>query len=174
MNRYGIAVVCLLSVLAIAQTTQSANLVTNGDFAAAKDKLPVSWTLAEGNDITVDAEDKPSGVAQVLKVHIRTTAENPAGITQVVRNVPANTKLVLSGQIKGTDMRLGYLQVTLKKGGKVVSRLQTDWCTDDWKLHKIEFDTGDADELAVECRFSQEQKAMDQKIRFADIRLGRP
>jgi ABC-type methionine transport system ATPase subunit len=175
MNRLVSLFVCLLCVVTLAQdaaTTQPANLVRNGDFAEAKDKIPAKWRLPEaGNEITVDAQDKPANAAQVLKVHIKKAAEMQAAVTQVVRGVAPNTKLVLAGQMKGSDQRLGYLQVKLKKGGQEIDRKKSEWNTDDWKVHKVEFDTGEADELSIELRFSQNTKAADQKVRFADITL---
>lgn len=176
MLRMRYTLVCLLFIVAAIAAAQDtappANLLTNGDFADAKDRKPVGWTITtEGHDIYVDKEEHPREAAQALKVEIRKAAEGQGGVTQTVRNVPANTKLVLSGVLRGSDKRLAYLQVKLKKGGKELKRERSDWNTDDWKATKVEFDTGDADELSIECRFSQAEKAKDEKVWFAAVTL---
>lgn len=169
MNRVPL-LVCLLAVLAVAQTPPR-NLLVNGHFAEAKDRRPVGWRTPTGHVVEVDVEDRPSGAGHSLKVTIHKVDEGDAAVTQDLRDVPKNSRLRLAGQMKGSDLRLGYLQVTLKQAGRVVAVHRTDWNTDDWKPHAVEFDTGDADELVVGCSFVQASKAMDQKIRFADVSL---
>src|SRR5512133_2182524 len=98
---------CLLCALAAAADTAPANLLINGSFADVKDRKPVGWMIAaQGHDIYVDKEDHPRDVPQALKVEIRQAADAEGAVLQLVHNVPANTKLVLSGAMMGSNQRL--------------------------------------------------------------------
>jgi hypothetical protein len=170
--RYALVWSVLLATMAFGETARQSNLLTNGDFADVHDRKPAGWNIpAEGHDIYVDKEEHPRETPQALKVEIRKAGEGQVGISQTIRNVPANTKLVLSAIMKGSNKRLAYVLVKLKKAGKELKRERTDWNTDDWKLAKVEFDTGDADELTIECRFSQANNAKDEAVWFANVVL---
>lgn len=161
----------------IAQTTQpasvSANLLNNGDFTKTDDKgAPLHWKLyAKGQNVSVDAAEKPEGVSGSLKIVVQTESKGQGAISQKLKNIPQDTKLVLTGRMKGTVGRLGKLQIKLKKEGKEIDRISSSWNELEWAETEVEFSTGEADEITVECRFSQADEAVGETIYFADLNL---
>ena len=92
-------------------------------------------------------------------------------LSQKLRGLPQNKTLQLSAQIKGTRQRIAYLQVKLKASGKEIKRLKTRECTTDWETVELTIPTANADELSVQLRFSQDDKAQGQSIWLADLKL---
>ncbi|HOF19401.1 MAG TPA: hypothetical protein PK082_10870, partial [Phycisphaerae bacterium] len=108
---------------------------------------------------------------QSLKVAIKKEKSGQGSVYQTIKDLPKNAKLVLKVQVKGNSNRLGYVQIKLKREGKELRRLSAGWNTLDWEEHKAEFSSEDADELNVECRFSQSDKAVGQTVWFANVTL---
>ena len=149
-----------------------APLLQNGSFAEMKNDRPVGWVITPADQaVAIDKEQHPVEGTQSLRVDIKKVAENQGSISQAIRKVPPNAKLVLTAKVKGTAARLGYVQVKLKKDGKETKRQKSEWNNADWQELKVEIATEDADELTVECRFSQSDKAKDQSVWFADVAL---
>jgi len=163
----------LLALAMVARAEEPANLLKNGDFAqVGKDSFPVNWKFTPaGQEFAVVKEDLPKGAPAAIKITMKKPNENQSSFSQVIKNPPKNTKMVLSGQLKGTAPRMGYLQVKLKAGGKEIRRDKTPWNTTDWESQKLEFSTDDATELSIECRYSQSEKVTDQSVFFADVKL---
>ena len=155
------------------QPAEPKNMVKNGSFVEVdKDGKPLSWKLnAAGQEVSVDKQERPKGAAQSLKVAVKKEKSGQGSVYQKITDLPKNAKLVLKVQVKGSSTRLGYVQIKLKREGKELRRLSSGWNTLDWEEHKAEFSTEDADELNVECRFSQSDKAVDQTVWFANVTL---
>jgi len=167
---------CLLALAFVAVAVRAeespAPLLKNGSFADMKNDRPTNWVITPADQaVAVDKDQRPVEGTQSLRVDIKKVAESQGSISQLLRNVPPNTKLALTAKVKGTAARLGYVQVKLKKGGKETKRQKSEWNNADWQELKVEIATEDADELTVECRFSQSEKAKDQSVWFADVAL---
>jgi hypothetical protein len=161
-----------LSLCAMAIAADETPLLKNGDFAGEGDKALTGWKVnGAGQTLKPDTDAKPEGAAQSLRIDIKNTAEGQGSVSQSVKPIKPKTKYVLTAKVKGTAARLGALGVKLKKDGKELTREKTDWNGTDWAELKLEFDSGDADEISVECRFAQGEKAKDQTVWFANVRL---
>ncbi len=164
----------LVSVMAVLANADDAPapLLTNGSFVDMKNDRPVGWVITPADQVvTVDKEQHPVNGTQSLRIDIKKVAEGQGAVNQSIRKFPPNAKLVLTAKVKGTAARLGYVQVKLKKDGKETKRQKSEWNNADWQDLKVEIATDDADELTVECRFSQSDKAKDQSVWFADVTL---
>jgi len=63
------------------------------------------------------------------------------------------------------------VQIKLKKEGKETKRQKSEWNNADWQDLKVEINSEDSDEITVECRFAQSDKAKDHSVWFADLVL---
>ena len=163
----------VLAVLSARASAQDLNLLKNGAFAdLGSDKMPAEWKVtATDQTIAQDKTQHPEKPAQSVSVELKKAAEGQGALTQTIKTPGPKVRLVLTAQLKGTAERLGYVQVKLKKQGKELRRERSEWNSAAWDQRKVEFSTDDADELTIECRFSQSDKAVGQTIWFADVKL---
>lgn len=173
MKRILPVLACLLVALCASAYAADGNLLANGMLTKeAGAKAPAKWNLtSDVQTITQDDKDHPEGVASSLKVEIKTPNDIQGSLAQTVRGFTKGAKLTLKGSLKGSATRLAYIQVKLKKAGKEVRREKGGYNTAIWDEQKVEFATDDADEISVECKFSQSDKAKDQTVWFANLSL---
>lgn len=176
MMKVMILAACAILLGAAEDTPPKPNLLLNGDFAqAGKDDRPAQWTVygAKGQTIAVDKDEHPKDCPISLKVTINEAADGQGAISQKHKKITPNKTLVLTGYLKGTAKRLGCLQVKLKNASEELKRITTDYNGGgaDWQAVKVEFTTGEADEMIVQCRYSQSDNAKGQTVWFADLKL---
>lgn len=151
------------------------NLVVNGDFAQKTDAgLPAGWTPSKSQKVAVVAEDALAGVGQSLRVDVLTDGGGTLGdIGQIVKVKP-DTVYRLGGKVRSTQAGLALLAIKLRQGGKEIQRLGLGGSGTEWTETSKEFPTGDADEIQVSCRWSQNaaRGALNQTAWFADVWLA--
>jgi hypothetical protein len=153
--------------------TAAEELIANGDFTALnEDKLPSSWQIVPtGQKVVIDDGQTPADGGQSLRVDIQTETRNYGQILQGTKRHKPDTAYILRGMVRGTAGRIGMLQIKLFKNRKEIKRIASGRSGTDWTELKVEFDSADADEIHVLCRFPQDKKVVGQTVWFAQLSL---
>ena len=163
---------CLCSSVFAQSEFEPLNLLLNPGFEQNDEGKIANWTRYDQNQSLAHVtEDLPKGCQSALKLTIDSEGSKQGALSQKLRGLPQNKTLQLSAQNKGTRQRIAYLQVKLKASGKEIKRLKTRECTTDWETVELTIPTANADELSVQLRFSQDDKAQGQSIWLADLKL---
>lgn len=163
-----------LGLLLAADAVPAVNLLKNGELTDLDGQgSPAGWALyAEGQDVAVDQQDRPEGSATSLKVQIESQAQGQGSVSQKLKDLPPNVKLRFSAQVKCTADGVAFLQVKGKAGKSEVFRENSDYAISGrWQELTLDIDTGEADEVSVQCRFRQGDEGVGQTVWFADARL---
>ncbi|MFG0247676.1 MAG: hypothetical protein ACF8OB_02225 [Phycisphaeraceae bacterium JB051] len=163
---------CLYSS-GFAQTqTEPMNLLLNPGFEQNDQGKIESWTRYDQDQSVTHVTDAlPRGCKSAVKLTIDSVGSKQGALSQKLRGLPENKTLQLSAQLKATRPRIAYLQVKLKASGKEIKRLKTRECTTDWQTVSLTIPTGNADEISVQLRFSQDNKAQGQSLWLTDLKL---
>ncbi|MBN2711774.1 MAG: carbohydrate binding domain-containing protein [Planctomycetes bacterium] len=158
---------------AVASAEEKLNLLNNGNFTTLDEKgKPTHWEIySSGNKVSIDKTDKPEGIGQSVKVSVTETENSLGSLVQKIKGLPKNTKLVLSAKMKSTHDEAGIMQIKLRNDGKETDRINSEWAGKEWKEIKVEFNTGESDEIRIQCRFNQNEKAKGAEVWFADLKL---
>lgn len=165
---------CLLAFsLAAEPQTPLLNLLLNSDFAIANDDgIFKNWTLyAKGQQVQTCTENLPKDCPTGLQIQIESLNGKQGAISQKLKHLPPNKTLKLTAQVRATRQNIASLQVKLKASGKELKRLRSPKNTMQWKTLELIIPTGQADELSVQLRFSQDDKAQGQTIWLTDLKL---
>jgi hypothetical protein len=126
---------------------------------------------AEGQGVSVDTNDLPKAVSGSVRVDVKTAASGQGSVCQTVKDFPRGATMALKGSTKGSAAGVGWMQVKLKRQGKELRRWRSAGNALAWEEREIKFVADDADELTVECRFSQSAEAKGQSVWFAGLSL---
>jgi hypothetical protein len=156
--------------------TQPLNLLLNPDFSQVSDTGQFkNWTLyAKDQQLQTVTEANgalPKDCTSALQIKIQTNNGKQGSLAQKLRDLPHDKKLKLCAQVKGTRANIASLQVKLKASGKEINRLSSPYNTTQWKTLELIIPTANADELSIQLRFSQDDKALDQTIWLTDLKL---
>lgn len=159
-----------------ASESQPLNLLLNPDFTQVTEAGQIKhWTqYAKDQSIqTVTEADGalPKDCTTAMQIKIQTHNGKQGSLAQKLRDLPPNKKLKLTAQIKATRHNIASLQVKLKAAGKEIKRLSSPYNTTKWKTLELIIPTANADELSIQLRFSQDDKAQDQTIWLTDFKL---
>jgi hypothetical protein len=172
----------LASVLALAvaahvcaETAGAFNLLTNGDFTGGFEAgQPAQWAVVPGQKISIDADVKPACGGVALRVDIVKSAGGSLGeIRQSVKLKP-DTAYCVEGLLKATRKEIAVLGIKLRKDGKEIERLATEWNGGtEWAPVACVFNSDVADEVQVLCRWRQAEKdkLVGQTVWFAGLTL---
>lgn len=157
-------------VLAAASGVARADLVFNGDFKQWEGGKPAGWSVVESPQKV--SQDMPADKPGALKVEVvAENGKNLGEITQTIKVQP-NQKYRFSGELKSTQA--GKALFMLKpKNKKELARIVVDPATEEWTKVTKEFDTGEAVEVQVLCRFSQKTDAVGMNAWFTNVSLVR-
>ncbi len=152
------------------------NLLSNGDFSQAQDNgFPAGWGWGSkrlSHQVSIDTDNTPIGVTHALRVVINGTAGRSQGAIAQRVSIKPNTKYALAAQMRSDINKAAMLQVKLFKAGKEVRRVSSKWSSKQWLPSQVMFDSGDADTIAVLCRFKQSAQAQGSKVHFAALKLA--
>ena len=148
------------------------NLITNPNFAAAQGEFPDAWKDGQTiQEVRADTTAPPPGSKNSLRVKIRTEKPGRSGeITQTIPVAP-NTRYHMSGWLRGSRDGLGFFQIKRRKGREELERIDTDKNARDWKQVRTVFNSGEADNVIVQCRWAQGQKQVGETVWFAGPEL---
>ena len=154
------------------QAARLPNLVANPDFATITDGLPTEWRIGQKTqEVLVNTKDAPQGVEQSLQVKILKEVRGSYGeISQTIR-VKRRTRYQLSGWLRGSQWGVGFYQIKRRQGRKELERIDTPWNKADWNRVHVTFDSGEADNVQVLCRWRQDAKQVGQTVAFAQVEL---
>ncbi len=167
-------------VLAAAWGARSAvpaapNLLNNGDFTGGfTDGQPAHWTVVPGQKVSADADAKPPCGGPALRVDIVQAAGGSLGEIRQSVKVKPETAYRVEGLLKATRKEFAVLGVKLRKDGREVERLATEWnAGGGWTPVVCVFDSGGADEVQVLCRWrqSEKDKPVGEAAWFAGLKL---
>lgn len=148
------------------------NLVKNADFSIFSDGLPAEWVLlAEEQKISVVNAPSSLPYDTALGVEVITPNERQQGAIRQHIQVKPNTVYRLSGVLRGTRSELAFLQVKLRRANKEVKRMNSPRNSTGWTREEIVFNTGNADNLLVLCRWEQHPKDVGNSLWFSGIEL---
>lgn len=163
MKKTLITIFLLSAIIISTYADDSLNLLKNANFAKMTELgIPVDWKVYGKPEFKQE-----SGA---LKITVKEATEN-ISLTQKITGLPENTKLLLTGKIKGTKENLGYLQIKLKRDKKELERKQTAFSNLEERELKLGFSTMDSNNVTVIIRFSQETQAVDDNIWIKDLQL---
>tara|TARA_B100000683_G_C12059339_1_gene377989 strand:- start:16 stop:519 length:504 start_codon:yes stop_codon:yes gene_type:complete len=159
-----------------ASESQPMNLLLNPDFSQVTKAGQIKhWTLyAKGQSIqtVTDADGElPKNCTTAMQIKIQANNGKQGSLAQKLRDLPPEKKLKLTAQVKATRHNIASLQVKLKAAGKEINRISSAYNTTQWKTLELIIPTANADELSIQLRFSQDDKAQDQTIWLTDLNL---
>ena len=165
------AVCLLVAALQAPALAQPANLLRNGDFAAAAAAQPVHWQVGSGTEqtVTVAPGQGPDGTA-ARQAAVRAAHEHQGYVEQRVKVEP-NAPYVIEGDVRSSIDGLAFLQAKLYRNGRELRRVSTGSSAGHWRRVRQEFSSGEADEVGVLCRFSRTPEAVGQTAWFAQVSL---
>jgi lysophospholipase L1-like esterase len=145
----------------------------NGELELSADGKLAGWRVAP--DSTVLASEPVEGRAEAghaVSVKVEDAADSSNGqITQRIA-VPSGTgKVRVSGLVRGSIARAGYLEIKLFAAKKELQRVRSEASRPEWADLSVEVDTTGADQMEVLCRWSREKKYLGAKVDFANIRF---
>lgn len=142
-----------LAVLCLLQAGVRANLITNGDFSEGGDK-PTGWSVvASEQKVSLEKVDDRTA----LKVEIVKEGGSSMGEIRQTMKVKKNTKYRVSADLKSTKPGLLLVQVKPRAARKELDRINSATSKADWETVTKEFNSGEADEVQVLCRFNQKE-----------------
>lgn len=169
---------CAVAVLAWsvwAGTGEKPNLLANGDFTGGfVDGQPAQWTVVPGQKVSVDAGAKPVAGGCALRVDIVKAAGSSLGEIRQSVKIKPDTAYRVEGLLKATRKEIAVLGIKLRKDGKEIERLATDWNAGTaWTPVACEFSAVAADEVQILCRWrqSEKDKTVGQTVWFAGLTL---
>lgn len=166
---FGVAFLLIPSACA----QEGANLIKNPDFSLVDaEGKPADWKLDnDGQKVTVNKTDKPAGASASLHVEIVTgTGKNLGEIGQEVKVGP-NEVYRLTAQVKGTQKKLGVLQVKPRVDKKEGDRISLEVPEGAWGEVTRDIATGDANNLLILCRYTQKPENVGAAAFFSNIKL---
>lgn len=172
-----LATTCCLMMLGLllgADTAPKVNLLKNGELTDVDAKgSPKGWTLyAVGQDVSTDVADHPEAAASSLRIVIKTEGDAQGSVAQKLKDLPPHVKLTLTADVKATADGIAFLQIKGKSSKQEVFRTSSpDATAGAWRKLTMTVDTGEADELSVQCRFRQGAEAVGQTVWFANVQL---
>jgi hypothetical protein len=159
----------LFVVLILAAAAQ-ANLIRNGNFAASADK-PAEWSVVTTEQkVTIEkVDDKTAMRVDIIKENGKSLGE----IRQTIKIKP-KSKYRFTADIKSTKDKQAMIMLKPRVAKKEGERINTDFApANQWTTVTKEFDSGDADEVQVLCRFSQKADAVGGTHWFTNLKLQR-
>ena len=176
MKKINIGLALLLSATCLLEAVNAAeNLLANGDFAGAMEAgQPAHWTVVPGQKISIDAQAAVPGNGQALRVDIVKAAGSSLGEIRQSLKIKPGSAYRVDGLLKAMKPQVAVLGIKLRKNGKETVRLASDWNSGkDWTPVSCEFNTEDADEVQILCRWRQSEKdqVVGQAVWFANLLL---
>lgn len=162
-------ILILLTLLALLGAGE--NLLLNGGLALDAGGQPTHWRRSEA-PVTLAVEPAEAGRPAALRVVLgKAAGEGMGSLAQRVQ-VPAGARtLLLTGWLRSSAPDIGVLQAKLLAGGKEVRRINSAVSATAWQELRVEIPCEGIDEVAVQCRFSQAERASGQEVCFAGICL---
>ena len=151
-------------------TLWAGNLVKNGDFTQETGGKPAAWSVAASEQkVTVE---KPEGKPGALKVEIvKDGGKNLGEIRQAIK-LKKNTKYRVTADMKSSKAGLGLIQLKPRSSDrKELARITAGTSKTEWATITKEFDSGEAVEVQVLCRFSQKANMVGGDCLFTNIVL---
>lgn len=155
--------VCLLLLGLGLPVSVTAGEIKNTDFAEWTGDRPGGWTVRH-NRQRLAASDAPGhATAQsALRVQIVANAGGKHGeILQKLRLEPY-TRYRITADVRSSEAGLAFLQVKTIANSSQLERLSSPRSTTDWTTVALEFDTRNADEVQVLCRYNQRASNIGQ------------
>lgn len=159
----------VLFVLVLAGSVQ-ANLIRNGDFSAGADK-PADWAVVTTEQkVSIDkVDDRTALRVDIVKENGKSLGE----IRQTVKIKP-KSRYRFTADIKSTRDGQAMIMLKPRVNRKEGERINTEYAAaDKWTTVTREFDSGDADEVQVLCRFQQRPESVGVTSWFTNLKLQR-
>ncbi len=163
----------ILSVGLFVGTAQARNLVSNGDFSDWSGASPAGWTHATKQPLKQEKlEGGPAATA--ARVDITEAAGGSLGEIRQTVKVKPNTKYTASVEVRSSKPDLAMLMVKPRTKNKELGRPHKDGSGNDWRTLTLEFDSGEADNVQILCRYVQKESAVGASVWFTNVKLEGP
>jgi hypothetical protein len=141
------------------------NLLDNGDFSVMENGQPSGWRVVGEQRVSVEGEGR------ALRVDI--VKDEGSNYGQIYQTIPvkANTRYRLEGRLKGSAKRVAVFQIKRRRGRTELERIASDVSDLEWKTVNRTFNSLDADNVLILCRFRQSGKEVGQTAWFDDVSL---
>lgn len=167
-----LACLALTAVTVDCLAQDDASAIKNADFSEWTGGKPDAWTFRDnkqefkqGTDIGHDSLDT------ALQIDIVKSAGNSLGeILQKLKLEPY-TRYKITADIKSTSNQVGMIQVKTIASKKEIERLQSQWSTTEWQTFEIEFDTANADQVQVLCRYRQKDNVVGSSVWWTNLTI---
>ncbi|EMI18803.1 lipolytic protein G-D-S-L family [Rhodopirellula maiorica SM1] len=146
--------------------------MTNPEFSLADEDFPKGWRLGQKQQVvSVDPQDKPPGATRSLHVEINIEVGSQLGEIGQTITVKPNTLYRVSGWMKGSRSGIAFYQIKRRKGRKELERIGTKKNGTDWQRVEVRFNSGDADNVQLLCRWAHGAKQVGTQVRFSQTEL---
>ncbi len=164
----------ILSLLIPAESKgeDGSNLVVNPDFAIQGDAFPTGWKDGQRRqEVDVDPATAPAEAERSLRVNITTVC--PGRLGEIGQTIPVkpHTQYRVSGWLRGSHSGIAFYQVKRRKGREELERIDTAKNAAEWKRVSTMFNSGEADNVMVLCRWAQGDKQRGRTAWFAGVEL---
>lgn len=144
------------------------NMLTNGDFAQETDGKPASWTVLDaGQKVSTEKVDDRT----TLRIEIVKDGGKSLGEIRQTIKVSPNQTYRISGDIKSTKPGAALISIKTRAKRKELHRFATAASTPEWQTVTKDFDSGDADEVQVLCRYKMSADAVGAVAWFSNLVL---
>ena len=169
MGTRGIILAIVVAAFGLMQPAVRANLVRNGDFTQAADGKPADWTAVDsGQKVTTE---KPADRAGALRVDVLKDAGKNLGEIRQTIKVQKGQKYRVTAELKSTKTGAAMVMVKTRAPRKELERIAVGTSTEQWATVTKDFDSGDAVEVQVLCRYVQKAESVGATSWFTNVVL---
>lgn len=152
--------------------------ITEGAVSAVQ-----GWQVSPTNTVlATETKDLPSGAGSALKITVGEVSTSSGSLVQRLPLPVGSKRLVLTGYVKSTQPRAGYLEIKLYRGKTELSRDNGGLLSSqEWQQVSVSVDPRVKDKQGVEtvadrmevlCRWYRQQKHLGGSVWFANLRLS--
>jgi hypothetical protein len=165
----GLCVGLAAGVVLAADGPASGNMVLNGDFTQFEGAKPAEWAIVESGQRL--SADRPEGKLGALRVEVTKDNGGTLGEVRQTLKVTPRQKYRLCADLKSTKAGMALIMLKPRASRKELARINSVWSTENWQTVKLEFDSGEADEVQVLCRYNQKAAFVGGSAWFTGIVL---
>ncbi|NQT87423.1 right-handed parallel beta-helix repeat-containing protein [bacterium] len=159
----------LLLLLLTSALAAGENLFPNGDLAKGLE----GWYAPDSpHRVTFEAKDLPPGAPRSVRIDITKEAANLGQLGRYISGLKKHTTYTVQAMARSSIRGMAYVQIKLIRDKRELRRIGSDRSDVKWTRIIQEFDTGDADRVAVLCRYRQSREAVGSTVWFADVQLS--
>ena len=146
--------------------------IKNSDFAQWNNDRPVNWTVRKNKQKLSKAVDIEHDSAKTA-LQVELISDGGKSFGEILQKIKfeSYTRYRISGDIRSSVNGIGIFQVKTIRSKKELERISSKRSTIKWQTMSIEFDTTNADEVQILCRYNQKAQNLGGKIWWTNLKI---